>query len=806
MTDTLANQINQLNEAAAAADGQIQDRDAAESNCPYLNGEIVDTAEFFGNTGIPAGQDWDPLSQEFVDSPWDYVKNGFENEPVFFSKNADGERDYWVVTRYEDVIKVFKDTENYTANTALEKAIPMSDDAKGILNDYGYDFRDTIVNTDQPVHNPRRRALEEPFNVEELRKLEPMVRETVDGYIDQFIDKGEVDIFEELLQISPLTVALKFMGVPAEDMHKIHVYSKAHATATWGRPDKDAVLNNAEDNGKFWQHSQRVLHKLMMQEEHTEAPGWVPHSIRAHRKDPESVPMYYLRSKTMSAVTASHDTTVNSISNMLIYLFTERPDIWNLLKDKPELIPNAVEESLRMNGGSHAWRREAINDVEIRGVTIPKGSRILLVTSMANRDPEIFPDPHTFDLYRDNVTKHLLFGYGMHLCMGRNLARLQMQVLLQQLLKRLPHMELIEQDDYGRAPSVSFRGPSTLKVKWDVAKNPERLGEISDENPEIIYNGPNRALKTRTMKVAETEDVTDKIRRIVLAPAEDVALPATFSGSHIEIDAGGLNRQYSIVETANNTWEIAVQLEDESRGGSKWIHENLREGAIVEVRGPRANFRFDSDAKKLILVGAGIGITPMIAMADEAKARGIDYELHYSGSSKGKMSYLERIVRDHGGNANLYVSDEGNRMDLSTFADRYEEGTQLLTCGPDRFTNEVLEVTRQWPADTVRRESFTATNLLDPTQNEAFTVELSRSGETFEVPANMTLLETLEEAGKELYAECREGICGTCEVGIVSGEAEHNDHVLTDKEKKANNSIMTCVSRACGGSKLVIDL
>lgn len=804
MTDTLANQINQLNQAAAA--GQVSEDNAAESNCPYLNGDIVDTAAFFGNTGTPAGKDWDPLSQEFVDEPWKYAENGFENEPVFFSKNADGERDYWVVTRYEDVIKVFKDTENYTAHTALEKAIPMSDESKGVLNDYGYDFRDTIVNLDQPLHNPRRRALEEPFNVEELRKLEPMVRETVDSYIDKFIDNGEGDLYKELLQISPLTVALKFMGVPAEDMHKIHEYSMAHATATWGKPGKDAALQNAADNGKFWQHSQRVLHKLMMQEEHTEAPGWVPHSIRAHRKDPESVPMYYLRSKTMSAVTAAHDTTANSISNMLIYLFTERPDIWNLLKDKPELIPNAVEESLRLNGGSHAWRREALTDVEIRGVTIPKGSRILLVTSMANRDPDVFPDPHTFDLYRDNVTKHLLFGYGMHQCMGRNLARLQMQVLLQQLLKRLPHLELVPNQDYGRLPSVSFRGPQSVKFTWDASKNPEKHGEISDENPEIIYNGPNRALKTRQMKVVETENVTEKIRRIVLAPLEDVALPATFSGSHIEIDAGGLNRQYSIVGQEGNTWEIAVQREEQSRGGSAWIHENLAEGSIVDVRGPRANFRFDSDVKKLILVGAGIGITPMIAMADEAKAQGISYELHYSGSSKGKMSYLERIVRDHGGNATLYISDEGNRMDISQFADRYEEGTQLMTCGPDRFTSEVLSVTQDWPEDTVLRESFTATNLLDPTQNEAFSVELNSTGETFEVPANMTLLETLEAAGKELYAECREGICGTCEVGIVSGEADHQDSVLTDKEKKANNTIMTCVSRGCGGKKLVLDI
>ncbi|WIM67298.1 cytochrome P450 [Corynebacterium breve] len=802
MTSTVNDMINQVNEA-----GQVNEPNAAESKCPYLNGENTsltreEALEIFGTPGEGADANFDFLGQEFVDDPWKHSEWAFEHQPVFYSHKSG----YWVVTRYEDCLAVFKDQENFTAHTALEKAVPMSPENQKVLDDYGYDFRDTIVNTDEPIHNPRRRALEQPFMVDELRKLEGTVRDTVDSYIDKFIDKGEVDIFRELLYISPLTVALQFMGVPADDMEKIHQFSMGHATATWGKTTPETQAKVAETNGKFWQHSQRVLNKLMMAEETEPGTGWVPHSIRAHREDPESVPMYYLRSKTMSAVTAAHDTTANSVSNLFIYLFTERPDIWNLLKDKPELIPNAIEESFRLNGGSHAWRRRTLNDVEIRGVKIPAGERVLLVTSAANRDPEVFPDPHTFDLYRDNVTKHLLFGYGIHQCMGRNLARLQMQMILQQLLKRLPHMEMDKTQDFGRLPSVSFRGPQTIKVTWDPEKNPERLGELPKDNPEIIYNGPSRELKTRQMKVVTAEKVTDKVMKIVLEPVEDIDLPQAFAGAHIEISAGDLNRQYSLVRMTPRSWEIAVQLEDESRGGSKWIHDNVHEGAIIDVRGPRNNFRFDKDAKKLILVGAGIGITPMLAMADEAKREGIDYELHYSGSSKTKMSYLEEIVQNHGANAHLYISDEKNRMDISQFADRYEEGVQLLTCGPDRFTNEVLEVTKDWPEDTVRRESFTASTLLDPSKNDEFKVKLNSTGVEYDVPATMTLLETLENAGVDLYAECREGLCGTCEVGIIEGEAEHRDQVLTAKEKKAQTSMMACVSRGCKGQTLVLDV
>lgn len=768
------------------------------SACPYLNGEMVDI-QALNNRESRSDERFDPLGTEFVNDPWGHTEWSFHNEPVFYSHKLG----YWVVTRYEDIMKIFKDTENYSASNSLKKAVPLSDEAKDVLDDYGYDFRDTIVNTDEPIHTPRRRALEEPFKVEQLRKLESVARKTVDNYIDQFIKNGEVDIYKDLLHISPLTVALQFMGIPAEDMAKIHEYSMAHATTTWGKPAPGEDIKVAKTNGKFWQHSQKVLAKLMADDT---AEGWVPHSIRAHREDPEAVPMYYLRSKTMSAVTAAHDTTSNSASNLFIFLQSERPDLWKLLQQKPELIPNAVEESLRLNGGSHAWRRRTVNEVKVRGVTIPANEDVLLVTSVANRDPEVFPDPHTFDLYRDNVTKHLTFGYGIHQCMGRNLARMQMQVLFQQILKRLPHIKMVQDQDFGRLPSISFRGPQSIKTTWDPAVNPENFGPISEENPTIVYNGPGRELRTRSMVVSQVEDSTDTIRRITLKNMDGTPLPKAFSGAHIEINAGGLNRQYSLVNETADEWEIAVQLEQNSRGGSKWIHENLNPGSVVEVRGPRHNFRFNKNATKLILVGAGIGITPMLAMADEAKKEGIDYELHYSGSSKQSMAYMDRIVRDHGGTAEFYISDEGTRMDISQFADRYEEGVQLLTCGPDRFTNAVLEATENWPEDTVRRESFTATTLIDPSKNKAFTVVKNSTGEEFEVPTNMTLLETLEAAGEDLYAECREGICGTCEVGIISGEAEHRDVILSEKEKMSNNSLMTCVSRGRCGQKLVLDI
>src|SRR5699024_7153154 len=132
--------------------------------------------------------------------------------------------------------------------------------------------------------------------------------------------------------------------------------------------------------------------------------------------------------------------------------------------------------------------------------------------------------------------------YGIHQCMGRNLARMQMQVLFQQILKRLPHIKMVQDQDFGRLPSISFRGPQSIKTTWDPAVNPENFGPISEENPTIVYNGPGRELRTRSMVVSQVEDSTDTIRRITLKNMDGTPLPKAFSGAHIEINAGGLNR------------------------------------------------------------------------------------------------------------------------------------------------------------------------------------------------------------------------------------------------------------------------
>lgn len=745
-----------------------------------------------------AAEQFDPFSLEYQLNPGEHVRWARENEPIFF----DDKLGYWVVTRYEDVQQVFRDNITYSPSNALEKITPLTEDAQKILQSYDFGLNRTLVNEDEPDHTLRRRALGHAFDVENLDGHEEMVRRLVTERIDSFIDEGRVDLVPALLYEVPLMVAFHFLGVPEHDMDLLHKYSVAHTVSTWGRPTDEEQIEIAESVGKFWQLCGEILEELRQT---PDAEGWMPMSIRAQKEQPDVVTDSYLHSMMMAGIVAAHETTAYSGANAM-KLLMENLDVWELICKNPSLIPNAIEESLRLSGGVGAWRRITTKPTTLGGVDLPEGSKILMITASANRDPEMFPDPDVIDLYRDNVSKHLTFGFGSHQCLGKNLARLELQVIIQELTRRLPHMRLEEGQDFGFIPNTSFRGPQHLVVEWDPDQNPERVQELPTEFPELIFNGPDRTRRTRNMRVVDFDVAATDIARIVLEPEDGARLPMSYPGAHIEIEVNGLNRHYSLCGQDPDTWEVAVALEREGRGGSQWIHDNVAVGDVLKVRGPRCNFRYSPDTKKLILVAGGVGITPMLAMADEAKETGVDYELHYAGRHRENMAYLERIERDHGDKAKIYVSSEGNRIDLDQFVDRYEEGVQVLTCGPDRLTSDLLDRLSHWPTDTVLRESFSAANLVDDSQNTPFTVVINSTGEELEVPANTTLLEHLENAGHDLYADCHEGLCGTCEVGVIAGEPDHRDHLLTAREKEAGTRMLPCVSRGSCNSKLVLDL
>ncbi|CAN5524062.1 cytochrome P450/oxidoreductase [soil metagenome] len=774
----------------------------ATRGCPVAHGPM---SSHVAPGGCPVSQraaDFDPFGDGYQQDPPEYVRWAREQEPVFYSPQLG----YWVVTRFEDIKAIFRDNITFSPSIALEKITPTGPEANAVLASYGFALNRTLVNEDEPAHMPRRRALMDPFTPEELKHHEPMVRQLARDYVDRFIDDGRADLVDQMLWEVPLTVALHFLGVPEEDMDTLRQYSIAHTVNTWGRPKPEEQVAVAHAVGNFWTFAGKVLDKMRL---NPDSPGWMQYGLRKQKELPEVVTDSYLHSMMMAGIVAAHETTANATANAM-KLLLQHPAVWREICDDPSLIPNAVEECLRHNGSVAAWRRLATKDVQVGGVDIAAGSKLLIVTSSANHDELHFSDADLFDIRRDNASDHLTFGYGSHQCMGKNLARMEMQVFLEEFTRRLPHMKLAEQT-FSYVPNTSFRGPEHLWVEWDAAQNPERhdATRLQPQTP-VRIGEPSKHAITRTVRVEQVTPAADGIVRLRLVSPDGRAMPRWAPGSHIDVECGdtGLSRQYSLCgdPADSQALEIAVLREADSRGGSAWMHTHVKAGDRLKIRGPRNHFRLDESAQRLVFVAGGIGITPVSAMARRARELGIDYELHYSGGSRRSMALVDELSALHGERLRLHVRDEGGRNDLPALLRSPAEGTQVYACGPKRMLDALETACAHWPDDALRVEHFESTlGTLDPSREHGFEVELKDSGITVQVRPDQTLLAALRGANIDVQSDCEEGLCGSCEVRVLAGDVDHRDLVLTRSERDAGQRMMSCCSRACG-QRIVLEL
>ncbi|MDM0084720.1 cytochrome P450/oxidoreductase [Variovorax sp. J31P179] len=770
--------------------------------CPFAH---APQQESRAPNGCPVSQraaTFDPFSDDYQQDPPEYVRWAREQEPVFFNPKLG----YWVVTRFEDIKAVFRDNMAFSPSIALEKITPTGDEANAVLASYGYAMARTLVNEDEPAHMPRRRLLMDPFTPEELKHHEPMVRQLAREYVDRFVNEGKADLVDQMLWEVTLTVALHFLGVPEEDMDTLRRYSIAHTVNTWGRPKPEEQVEVAHAVGNFWQFAGKVLEKMRQD---PSGPGWMKFGIRMQAEHPDIVTDSYLHSMMMAGIVAAHETTANATANAMLLLL-KHPSVWREICEDPNLIPNAVEECLRHNGSVAAWRRLAMKDARIGGIDIPAGSKLLIVMSSANHDERHFSDADMLDIRRENASDHLTFGYGSHQCMGKNLARMEMQIFLEELTRRLPHMRLSDQS-FTYVPNTSFRGPEHLLVEWDPSQNPERSRPALLEKLVPIRIGePSKHAIARPAVVEQVDRVAEGIVRLRLASPDGRPMPRWTPGSHLDIECGSpdLTRQYSLCgDPAHaDTLEIAVLLESEGRGGSAWIHNNVKAGDQVKIRGPRNHFRMDEAANRIIFIAGGIGVTPVSAMARRAKTLGIEYDFHYSGRKRATMAFLDELTVLHGDRLHVYADDEGQRNNLEALLAHPMEGTKIYACGPVRMLDALGKACAHWPEDSLRIEHFVSTiGTLDPTKEKAFEVELKDSGITLSVPADRTLLQVLRGANIDIQSDCEEGLCGSCEVRVLSGQIDHRDVVLTRGERETHGRMMTCCSRACG-DKLVLEL
>jgi vanillate O-demethylase ferredoxin subunit len=308
-----------------------------------------------------------------------------------------------------------------------------------------------------------------------------------------------------------------------------------------------------------------------------------------------------------------------------------------------------------------------------------------------------------------------------------------------------------------------------------------------------------------TLQVIRRE-VQGDVVLLTLAHSEGIALPAYRAGAHIDLHLSAeLVRPYSLCGDPQDRqhYQLGILKEGQSKGGSLAVHA-LREGDAIAVSEPRNLFELDERAAHTLLIGGGIGITPMLAMAAELHAAGRAFTLHYCARSRAQAAFVPQLERaPYAAQVQLHFSNE-QRLDLAAVLSDAPENTHVYVCGPTRLMDAVTEQTQTlgYSSGQIHQECFSAEV---QTGGSAFDVVAATSGITVKVLENQTIVEALAQAGLKVNVSCKQGICGSCLTDVLEGDVDHRDHYLTDEEKADGDQILLCCSRAkCG--RLVIDL
>jgi ferredoxin-NADP reductase len=285
-------------------------------------------------------------------------------------------------------------------------------------------------------------------------------------------------------------------------------------------------------------------------------------------------------------------------------------------------------------------------------------------------------------------------------------------------------------------------------------------------------------------------------------------LPGYEPGAHVDMHLpNGLLRNYSLIvaRPEPGTYTFAIKRDPASRGGSRYIHDELHVGKTLKIGAPRNNFPLKEDAPHTVLLAGGIGITPIWCMVQRLAERKRSWALHYGCRSRADMAFLGELQGMSGAAFHFDDENAGQVLDVARIVNASPKDAHLYCCGPTPMLSAFEAATKDWPREQVHIEYFTPKP--DPAKGKkgGFTVELARSGQEFVIPEGRTILEVLLDEGVDIDYSCELGICGACEQRVISGIPEHRDSILTEEEQAENKRVMICCA-GCKSERLVLDL
>jgi cytochrome P450 len=420
---------------------------------------------------VPATlESFNPFDPTTLQCPFPHYATMREHAPVLHVEQFG----VHLVTRHDLVMEVLRDPQTYSSmfgNTSM----PLPAEARQRMVDVlaeGYPRVPTMLTADQPDHTRYRRLVAKAFHPQSIAEMEPVIRRVTVKLIDSWIDRGSIEFVRDFGVPLPVEVIAHALNVPDERMADFKRWSDDSIAGIGTSISIDERIEAERGVNEF----QRYFADQLDQRRVEPRDDLLTHLLNAriddddpefagqvHDKRPLDMPE--MLSIVQQLLVAGNETTTKMLTEMM-RLLGEHPDQWQALRDDPARIDRVVEETLRLATPTQGMWRVVTRDVHLGGVDIPAGSRIVIVFSSANRDETIYSDPDGFDPDRENLRLHLAFGKGIHFCLGANLSRLEGQVALQELTKRIESFTLPDSNEFRYHPSFMLRGLTSLDVDF----------------------------------------------------------------------------------------------------------------------------------------------------------------------------------------------------------------------------------------------------------------------------------------------------------------------------------------------------
>jgi hypothetical protein len=404
--------------------------------------------------GCPVDESFDPLSPEFLTDP--YAQLPGPGKPIFFAPSIG----YYVLTRYADIDAVFRDPATFSAAVAQAPLAPINPEAQQILLAGGHKPQPSMVSLDEPEHARLRKPAARAFSMKRVTAMIPAIESTVARLLDDVSQAQEFDLVAALAFPLPANIVFSLMGVPSEDYAQLKRWCGYRAALSWGRPAPRDQVEIATSMAAY----RKYLRDLVQAKVRAPGDDLASDLIAIHQEDPERLTLDEIASILFSLSFAGHETTTGLIGNTVRRLL-EDPGRWADIAGRPDLIPKAVEETLRYDPSVPVWRRVTTRPVTLAGADLPAGARLFLWLAAAGRDEAAFDRPGEFDPHRADAGRHLAFGKGLHYCLGANLGKLEAEIAVAELALRYPRLRLVPDQSLSFHPNISFRGPQVLQVR-----------------------------------------------------------------------------------------------------------------------------------------------------------------------------------------------------------------------------------------------------------------------------------------------------------------------------------------------------